>query len=192
MVDPYLIPGTSVLKNKVRVADYTELDRFERPVSTRWLIESHENPIKGKLDYEHLKQIHRYIFQDTYPWAGKERTVTIAKGNTMFCPANNIHFVQQDIFNKLRKDNFLKGLNCEQFAKKAAGLLGDLNSLHPFREGNGRTQREFIRLVALNAGYDLDLRNVPKQQMMDASIQSHYLSNAGLEKIIKENIKPLK
>jgi len=191
MVDPYLIPGTNVLKNKVGIVDEKALSQFERPMSTQRIAELQENPIKGNFDYEHLKKIHGHIFQDTYKWAGQERTVTIAKSSTMFCPANNIHYMQQDIFNKLRKDNFLKDLDCDQFSKKAADLLGDLNALHPFREGNGRTQREFLRQIALNAGYELDLKNVPQQQMIDASAQSHYLNNAGLEKIIKERLTPI-
>ena len=91
----------------------------------------------------------------------------------------------------MENDNYLKGLDEKKFTNKAASLLADINKLHPFREGNGRTQREFIRVLALNAGYDLDLNNVPNKLMIDASIQSYYGLNFGFENIINSFLKPL-
>lgn len=190
MADPYVYSGTDVLKNKFNLLDNNRLTQLERLYSTVRLTELHQSPIQGSFDLSHLQKIHKHIFQDIYEWAGKLRTVDIAK-STLFCPLKNLDSYQQKVFSDLKKENHLVGTDLDTFSQRAAYYLGEINMLHPFREGNGRTQREFMRDLALNAGFDLSFENVSPQQMLDASIQSANISNAGFEAIIKANLIPL-
>ena len=191
MSDPYVYKNTHVLINKFGITDGDFLDATERFFTVFREKQLRDNPIKGNFDYDHLKKIHGFIFQDVYDWAGQERIVNISKGGTVFCPVQSIQPFAESIFNDLKKQNYFKGLSQEVFAVKAAHLFSDINELHPFREGNGRTQREFMRELALNAGYELDLNKVPKKLMMDASIQGHYRLNYEFENIFKAHLKPL-
>lgn len=191
MIDPYVYPNTNILKNNFKLIDQDKLNQIERLYSTSRLTEIKEDPIVGNFDLKHLQKIHQYIFQDVYEWAGKIRTVDIAK-STLFCPIQNFDNYQTDIFNKLKKEKYLTNLDIDQFSTKAAYYLGEINMIHPFREGNGRTQREFIRELALNAGYNLNLEQVPKDKMIRASIQSAAISNDALELLIRKNIEPIK
>jgi cell filamentation protein len=123
---------------------------------TKRLQELYENPIKIK-GIDTLFEIHRYLFQDIYLWAGKKRTVEISKEGKQFFPTshfdNALRYIDQLIseFKKIPKDNQ------KLIAKKLAEILDNVNYLHPFREGNGRTQREFLRLLALEKGLTLNL-----------------------------------
>ena len=65
----------------------------------------------------------------------------------MFCLSIHIESFSKDIFSKLKKDNYLRGLDKDAFVVRIAELLADINALHPFREGNGRAQRDFIRYI---------------------------------------------
>lgn len=187
--DPYVIPGTHLLKNGLEIIDPELLEEAERILTSLRMIELWENPISGKFDFDHLKSIHRHIFQDIFDWAGHQRTVTIAKGSSLFCPAENIGRYQQEIFNRLKKENNLVGQDPQTFAARAADYLSDINALHPFREGNGRTQREFLRELAQNAGYDLVLSHIPQKDMIEASIQGNYKIIVGFQRMIEENLK---
>jgi cell filamentation protein len=98
-------------------------------------------PLFGPCDVERLRGIHRYLFQDVYEWAGEFRTVDIAKGNSYFAHVPYIESTLKDLFERLSKGQHLHGLNQEGFADRVAEVLGTLNAVHAFREGNGRTQR---------------------------------------------------
>lgn len=112
----------------------------------------------------------------------------IAKGNSFFCPAFNIEAYANDIFANLQRNKYLRGLNFTDFCKQAADLLGDLNALHPFREGNGRATREFMYHLSLNAGYYLNFALVNKEEYMKASVESMHYSNAAFEQILRKLI----
>lgn len=192
MTNKFDLLNYSKLKSKTK----SELEKDERFISSLVVEKLKTNPIKGNFDFKHLKEIHKEIFKDIYTFAGKDRNEmglpgTFGKGNTLFCSGEMIPSYQNEIFSKLKKQNNLK--NCKssnQFAKAAADFLSDLNALHPFREGNGRTQRIFIEQLAQNAGYKLDLSNVPKEKMIKASELGMLKNNLKLEAIIKANLKP--
>ncbi|MBP2638940.1 MAG: fic [Firmicutes bacterium] len=190
MSDPYVYPGTNVLKNKFKLKDQEELNKLERLHASTCIFEIKEKGIQGNFDFTHLQKIHQYIFKDIYDWSGKCRTVEISKG-TAFCPSRNIDAFQSDIFSKLKKENHLKDLDLNKFSERAAYYLGELNILHPFREGNGRAQREFMRELAKNAGYELTFDSISKDQMIEASVASANCDYSLLTNIIKETIKPL-
>ena len=185
----YCYPDSDVLMNKLNIHDAEKLQEAERKLTMLRLIDLLDRPVAGKFDFKHLQNIHKYIFQDIYPWAGKVRSVDIAKSN-MFCKVQFIETQADEIFGKLKNDCYLEGLPKEKFAKKAAYYFSEINALHPFREGNGRTQREFIRQLAYQSGYILHFSAISEQEMVQASIDSFVCNYKKMEalfiKIIKE------
>ena len=135
----------------------------------------------------HLCAVHKHIFQDVYTWAGELRAVDIAKGN-LFCKVQFIEAVAKDIFLNLKKDRYLVGVSEMDFIKKAAYYFSEINALHPFREGNGRAQREFIRQLALHAGYKLLLSNVDDEEMLKASKASFLCDYSAMERLFVKSI----
>lgn len=187
MNDPYSVAGADILKNKLGITDAQELQQAERRLTALRIIELRQKPIPGKFDLDHLKKIHKHIFQDLYKWAGQVRTVNISKGD-VFCLPEHIGSAGKEIFDKLAKADYSKGLSADQFAEKAGALLSDINHLHPFREGNGRTQREFVLQVARNAGYNLEWSKITDERMIEASKESMRGRDDKLVGIIKDII----
>jgi cell filamentation protein len=178
--DPYLYPGTCVLKNRRGLTDPKLLERFEARRTHRRIAESIDTPIAGRFDLAHLLAIHRHIFQDVYEWAGQFRTVNISKGGHLFGLAAFLEPALRQILEKLARESYLVELDAATFAGRAAWFLGELNAAHPFREGNGRTQREFIREVGLQAGHYIDWRATTREEMTEASQLSHVRGDASL------------
>ena len=166
--DTYCYPGSFVLKNKMNIIDETELKIAEREITVIRLAEILETPIKGKFDFKHFKAIHQYLFADIYIWAGKTRTVDIAKGN-FFCRSEFIEEQATELFAKLHGELGFRGRAQDEVAKRLAFYLGEINAIHSFREGNGRVQRVFIDYVADNAGYDWDFGEISGEEMIKAS-----------------------
>jgi len=164
----YCYPGTDVLRNKAEITNANELDTYEGELSTLRSIEIIENPVSGKFDLAHLQSIHLALFQDVYDWAGKIRTVDISRGNSRFANVRFIESVANDIFNKLARENRLKGLDANDLSKRLAHYLSEINALHPFREGNGRVQRIFISQLSEEAGYKLDYSDLEQEQIYRA------------------------
>lgn len=164
----YCYKNSDVLINKLNIRNKKDLFEAETELTTIRLKELEENPLKGKFDFNHLLAIHRYIFQDIYKWAGKVRTVEIGKGN-LFCTTPCIYDYANSIFDKYFPQCFSKKDKFDEFVQVFASNYGDLNALHPFREGNGRAQREFARIVCLECGYDFSLAYATHQEMLSAS-----------------------
>lgn len=168
--DPYVYPGTTVLKNKFHTKNRNFLQKIERPFTAKRSEEFQKQPLPEKIDYEYFKSIHSYIFQDIYEWAGKQRTVDLAKDGHIFCRANEIESTAENIFNRLNKENNFKGTTKKELANKLSSLFFEINELHPFREGNGRTQREFLKNIAKINNYELSFRNISSEEMIEISI----------------------
>ena len=164
----YCYPGSDVLVNKLNIKDGKELFEAEKELTYIRLKELQDHPVEGNFDFTHLRKIHRYIFQDLYNWAGEVRTVEIGKGN-LFCTTPCIPSYADSIFRKFYRQCNDKKKDKEQFVMALAENYGDLNALHPFREGNGRTQREFARLICLKCGYAFDLSVTTHEEMLRAS-----------------------
>ena len=191
--DPYLYGDTSVLRNLAEIRDANRLSQFESDHFFARLLELHENPIRGSFDSDHLRQIHRYLFQDVYAWAGEFRTVPIAKGNSFFARPEHIGPELQKLFHQLAAEQSLRGKDSKGFCQRAAHYLGEINALHPFREGNGRAQREFIRELALEAGYEVAWDLVTQDEMLTASVASfHHGSSAAFAMILNKIIRPVR
>lgn len=172
-VDPYIDPETGVLNNLVGARTYDDLARAEGElVSLRMseLIERGNLHPTGTLD--DFCRIHRALFQDIYAWAGSIRTVEIRKnldGAEFFLPSANIAMGIEWSRSELLRDNMLKGLKRSAFLERLAYHYDNYNFVHPFREGNGRTQRLFWTLLCHDAGYDLDWRLVSGEENDEAS-----------------------
>ncbi|MDO3680161.1 Fic/DOC family protein [Paenibacillus ehimensis] len=158
----YCYPGTDVLMNHANLRNEEQLKVFESMVTASRLAQLILTPTPGNFDLSHLNSIHHHIFQDVYPFAGKLRTEDIVKDTFRFAPTQFLESSAAELFRKLAKEKFLKGLPMADFAKRASHYMAEINVLHPFREGNGRAQREFIRQLAGNAGYLLDWSRVDK------------------------------
>jgi cell filamentation protein len=175
--DPRSERGYACPRNKFGIVDYTELQAIEGPLAIKRLGQLSDRAITGKFDSTHLRSIHRHLFQDVFPWAGDLRVVNISKGNSNFGPAVHIASALEDALTKLHREQLLIHLTAPAFAARAAFYLGEINAIHPFREGNGRTQREFVRQLALHAAHPLSWSvastGFTQQQMIDASILSH-------------------
>lgn len=167
--DPNCYPGTTVLKNKLDLRDRAKLEAFEAEITAQ---RASEPLPAGALDYPHYCAIHRHLFQDIYPWAGEIRTVRIAKDGNWFCYPEHIDRQMSNLFGRLTREKHFKGLSAAAFAVKAAHFLAELNAIHPFREGNGRTQLSFLTLLADQAGHPFDLDRLAPEAMLDATVQS--------------------
>lgn len=178
----YGYPDSETLINKLNIRDPEKLCEAERRLTMLRLNDLLERPISGKFDLKHLQDIHYYIFQDIYAWAGKIRTVDIAKSN-MFCKVQFISGQAQEIFGSLKEERYLAGLSRSEFVKKAAYYFSEINALHPFREGNGRAQREFVRELALQQGHVLHFSRVGTQEMLEASKESFLCKYGKMEKL---------
>ena len=167
--DPYTYKDSTVLVNKLDLRDQAELDAFEAEISTA---RAQEALPEGDFDYEHFKSIHHHLFQDVYDWAGQARTVRISKGGNPFCFPENIESQAARLFDGLQRADYLRSLDVPTFCSQAAHFLAELNAIHAFREGNGRTQLTFFALLADHAGHRLDLENLQPDAMLEAMIAS--------------------
>lgn len=181
----YCYPGTTVLKNKLNIMNIEKLQTYEAKITAAKSLGLRKKGITGDFDVKHIKQIHKYLFEDIYPFAGEFRTENIAKGEFRFAQSEYIEPELENLLNKLKKENYLEGLDKKELAIKLAYYLAELNVLHPFREGNGRTNREFIRQLALKNGYQLDLKKAKAEEILEASIES-IVDTKKLEEIIYE------
>jgi cell filamentation protein len=184
------MPGDNdVPSNKFNLTSYADLQRRETPLVLRRLVELQHKPIPGNFDVTHLQAIHRYLFQDVYDWAGEIRSVTISKPDAMFPPPQHLKPSLDALFGELAAERFLKDLSAPAWANRAAYYLGEINAIHPFREGNGRTQREFIRELALAGGHSLVWADHTSEEMVDASKRSLLRGDySALEHILRTSL----
>ncbi len=168
----YCYHDSNVLKNKLNIRDNKLLKTAEEEITLIKQMELFKNPIKGNFSKAHLMNIHKFIFEDIYSFAGKIRREQISKADTMFYPPNLIDRELDKVFVKIKEKNMLKETDEEKIFDNLAYVMAELNIIHPFREGNGRSIREFIRLMAKRMGYDLNWGNVDKEELLEASILS--------------------
>ena len=164
--DPYLYPGLSVLRNRLDIRDTVLLEKIERNIAIQ---RTREGIPQGRFGLAHLQAIHHHLFQDLYDWAGQIRTVEIAKGGSQFQFRRFIETGMRDVHRRLQTQNMLKGLSHPDFATAAGQIMGDVNYVHPFREGNGRTQLLYLEQLAEQAGHPMDLTRLDPDRWIAAS-----------------------
>jgi cell filamentation protein len=167
---PYCYPGTDVLRNKEDIRDKDALEAFERAHSAdRLETLSHDLPIT----VAGFCEIHRYMLQDVYDWAGEYRTVNTGR-TAPFCKTEYIAAEMDKRFAAINGENNLHNLTPEQFASRAAEHINEINAIHPFLDGNGRAQRAFLQVLAEQAGHEIDLARIDPQAWNDASVRGFY------------------
>lgn len=169
----YCYPNTNILKNKFNIIDGDILKQIESETTYLKLEQLMGMNIIGRFSVTHLKNIHKYLFSDIYSFAGKYRKEQIGKANTWFYPPNAISATIHKLITELKKEHYLKDKQYDDFINRLAYYMAELNAVHPFREGNGRTIREFIRQLALYNQYELDWSLCDKMQVLEASILSY-------------------
>jgi cell filamentation protein len=183
VTDPYVIPGSACLKNLLDLTDPNELRTIEARIISIRDVELARTVLPGEYNLAHLQAFHQHLFQDIYSWAGQLRTVDIAKDGLRF---GNWKFVDEQvsaILAKLEDDNWLAGLRRESFVLKLAFYYGEINAVHPFREGNGRAQRAFLRQLSASAGWHLDWSELNKSDNIMAA--RHNLLTASTDELAK-------
>lgn len=162
----YTNKDTGVLLNLQNISDANELVAFEALCVANRSEELLRQPIKIEYANDLLK-IHKYLFQDVYNWAGELRRVEIAKGGRQFLPMHSFPQAFAYIDKLLAEYVVIPIDDMRGISVKLAQILDNINFLHPFREGNGRAQREFIRLLALQKGFYLNLNPMDNQSVYD-------------------------
>jgi cell filamentation protein len=187
-IDPELFytNRNGILRNIAKIDDEKVLIAFESFKVSKRIEELSEKPIKIK-DSNSLLEIHHYLFQDVYEWAGKVRTVNISKNGKQFFDGERFNMGFQYIETLITEYSVLNKKNLKEIARKLAEILDTVNYLHPFREGNGRTQREFLRLLALEKELYLNLNPPDNKNIYERYMKGTIESNLNiLEDLIFE------
>lgn len=186
----YCYKNSNVLVNKFNITNQNRLENVERRIVLNNLYELRSNQYIGEFDITHFTTIHKMLFEDIYPFAGLFRTENIAKDNFRFAEWNYIESELIRILSELKNEEYLKNKDKEKLSIRLAYYMSELNVLHPFREGNGRTIREFIRQLAFINGYILDFEKYEPKVILNAMIRSVF-NTGDLEEIINKCLKKI-
>jgi len=167
--DPYSYPGTSVLINRLDLRDPSLLEAFEAEI---FALRTEEPLPRGEFDSAHYCSVHHHLFQDVYEWAGKYRTVRTSKGGNAFCYPEHIPAQMDALFRSIRSGEAFFGKSQGEFLEETARFLGELNAIHPFREGNGRTQLAFLGLIGATANHPFAFERIDRNSFLPAMIES--------------------
>ncbi len=200
MVDPEKYPGINVFVNLRNITDAKHLEKAESALSAYNLAQFYSNPsVIGELgqdfnfDLAHVKAIHKYLFQDLYPWAGEIRSYNMKIGIDIFTPPNEIEHYAELIAKEIKNDGYLRNTRSRAvIVQRVARYLGLLGMLHPFPEGNGRTQRAFLWQLTLNAGYTLNWSKVHQWENRATAQNVHREQDySGMESMIHRILTPV-
>jgi len=169
--DPYCYDGTTVLRNRLGIQDAETLEAFELEMST---LRAAEPLPDGGFEVDHYLRVHHHLFQDVYDWAGKPRTIQTAKGGNLFCLPAYIETELKKLFEILENDPGSWVKTPQQVVEVVADFLAELNAIHPFREGNGRSQLAFVHLLGEAASHPFDLSRVKRDTFLPAMIASFH------------------
>ncbi len=182
-------PGSTVLVNKFGLTDKNKLDIVERQIVLLKGTEIERNAVFENVDFNYYKSIHKHLFEDIYDWAGTVRTINISKKGTVFSKHDNIEEIGQLKFKRLVGLSYLNNMDEINFFNELTGLYNELNMLHPFREGNGRTLRLFITLLVRNTGRDISFADCDNDLLMIATIKAAQGDLSLLKSIFESIVK---
>ncbi|MFF0818373.1 Fic/DOC family protein [Rhodococcus sp. NPDC003318] len=191
--DPYVYPGTNVLRNKFGIRDEARLDKRVAVISAARLAELALQPVDGRFDFAHLQNIHGYLLGEVYDWAGEIRTSNTQPGRIEI-PHEAPEFIQGQadyLFDELGKADHLRGLDHEEFAYQLGGYWSETSHLHPFRDGNSRSQAAFFDQLSRNAGWAIDWREVNPDALHAARIFAVVDAGKNLTDVIAPAVKPV-
>lgn len=181
--------GTAVLINKLNIRDEAELEKIEAEFVSARSVQWEIAPRVDTFSFAHYKAVNRFLFGDLYAWAGQARKVNISKKGTNFCPANQIKSRAGQIFARLKRKNLFKDLAMPEYIAEIVDFYCATNDLHPFREGNGRTQRVFLTQLIRHAGHDIDFSEMDGDLLMIATIQAAGGVTQPLGELFTESIR---
>lgn len=161
--------GTTCLINKFNIKDETKLAGLDASISFAKGSEWIKLPLCSSFDFEHYKLINRFLFEDLYEWAGTVRKINISKKGTSFADFEDLEKIGTELFKRCAE---IRLMNKKEFCKEIADFYCDVNLLHPFREGNGRTQRIFFTQFINSCGYKFSFTNIDTDLLMVATIQA--------------------
>lgn len=204
--EDYYIPGTKVLKNLVGgtgqpygETDPDKLSSIERSLTVGRMLQLADDPLPGNFDYAHFKAVHRHIFQDVYEWAGEERTAPtdrwMTKAGHAYYPAGPVLTEAAETqFRRLARKDLLRGLPLDEFVSELAEFWGEINVIHPFREGNTRTQTVYFADLTRHAGYNLESAAFLDAEVRDAFVAARFHSqdtgdNAKLAEVLARIVR---
>lgn len=182
-------PGSTVLINKFGLTDQNTLDIVERQIVLLKGAEIERNAVFENVDFNYYKSIHKHLFEDIYDWAGTVRTINISKKGTVFSKHDNIEEIRQLKFKRLVGLSYLNNMDEINFFNELTELYNELNMLHPFREGNGRTLRLFITLLVRNTGRDISFADCDSDLLMIATIKAAQGDLSLLKSIFESIVK---
>jgi cell filamentation protein len=182
--DPYVYPGTDILRNRFGIHEAAELGAREAALSSIRIAQLERRFIPGDYGLAHLKATHGYIFGEVYPWSGELRTVRIAKGGDLFALPEHIGPYLTTLLADLAREDRLKGLERERFVERLTHYYAEINAVHPFREGNGRAQRAFLGQIAKAAGQPIAWARLDAERNVHAARESHRGNNSLLREML--------
>jgi cell filamentation protein len=182
--DPYIDPSTGILRNLFGAKDLKTLDQIEAEITVAVIATLNEHPIPGNYNLEHLQAIHKRLFASIYEWAGKLRTVEMAKDNTRFAPIEYLVQAAENLFNELKSEKYLDNLDDKKYVQRFTHYYSEVNILHPFREGNGRAERVFFSLLAQRTGRHVAWDLLDPGEAIQASIAAYNGDEGQLVKLL--------
>lgn len=184
----YTYKNSNVLINKLNIKDEKKLAAYETKMVAFKLTTIQKLKFERTYDENHLRFIHQYLFFEIYDFAGKYRLENITKENFLF---SDFHYIEENIKEVMKKIdlNLLKTYDFDNLVSKISEIMTDLNVLHPFREGNGRTTREFIRELLEDLGYEINWYLIDYDEILSASVMA-VIDDKEQIKLLKKSIKP--
>lgn len=190
--DPYLDKSTGILRNLLGIKTQKELDRAEAEISSVQIstLTIEDKPPLEEFSWKLLCDTHHYIFGDIYDWAGQARTIELSKDTTSFARATHIVSSAEEIFKNLAAEDYLYGLDFDDFVERLAHYYSELIILHPFREGNGRAIRTLLSMLAENVGWNIAWEQMNPQDNINACIAAYHGDEELLQKMLRNIIEP--
>ena len=181
-------PNSTILINKFDLRNQEALNKAESVAVTIHSIEIENEPLPDVFNFDFYCSLHRRLFCDVYPWAGELRKINLSKKSTNFYDFKDLKSYGELLFRQFEHFDKIKSLDKDAFAEWVAEIYNDLNMLHPFREGNGRTERLFITLVIRAAGYEINFAAPDPDELMIATIFAAQGVDEQLKNFFKKNI----
>lgn len=188
-IDPYVDPTSGVLRNRLGISDPQRLRVAEAGLTLAALADLGTRTLPGGYDLAHLCSFHKEIFSDLYPWAGEIRVVGIARSDP-FCLPQHIEAYSAEVFGALAKERYLRGLPRDALIERLTHYFAEVNAIHPFRDGNGRTQRAFFRQLSREAGWPIDWSSLDPDGNEVAAMASLRGDNDPLRRLLDTLVVP--
>lgn len=165
--DPYAYPDTDTFRNRLGITDENTLAEAERRLTLARGAEAAR--LTFPVTADGYRALHKHLFQDLYDWAGEDRTVNIAKDGSSFAHVPYIARELDKLFADAGTKSGFRGLSRDEFFDRLGNHINEINAIHPFREGNGRTMRHHAAQLAREAGHPIRIAAINKTTWMDAS-----------------------